>query len=539
MGEEVVGEGGGRLDDMLAVVQQEEHAAPGAVLGEPYEGVARALFGEGPQLLGACPAQHGVPGAERAQDGLGDGVRVVQGGQFRQPDAVGPGVGDGLRGLLRQPGLARAAGAEEGDEPGAGEVLAQGRDVAVPADEAGEPGAEVAGGGPGRLRGGGGLHGGGRLRGFGRGRFLVEEFAVQAAQFGPGVGAEAVGEYGADLLVRRQRLGRPSGVPQGPDAQGLERFVERVGGAERGQLPQGLVRPPEDAQRLQPGPAGAEPAGLQAGGGRGTVGQVVQRRPAPERQGRVEDGDGFDRVALLQGPAPLPRQPLEPVQVHGVRLGGQPVATLHRLDGTPPQRPPQPPDQCLERTGRVGGRVAVPHLAHQDPGRDGPPGVQGEDGEQGAQPRPAEGDGRTVVAECPGGAEDAVAHGPIVRDGRGHGVDRVELLPGSSSFPPCRRTCRRTYDGAAVSPRPTVPGVVPMTTAVTRGDRRISPVFLGIAAVTAVAGWAVWAGFAGATSFAVFLLSPGRGSSRSASTSTPTPVPPCTAGTSRWGRRAT
>ncbi|NEC23926.1 site-2 protease family protein [Streptomyces parvus] len=45
-----------------------------------------------------------------------------------------------------------------------------------------------------------------------------------------------------------------------------------------------------------------------------------------------------------------------------------------------------------------------------------------------------------------------------------------------------------------------------MTTAATRGDRRISPVFLGIAAVTAVAGWAVWTGFADATGFAVFLF---------------------------------
>ncbi|MEU6733251.1 site-2 protease family protein [Streptomyces physcomitrii] len=39
-----------------------------------------------------------------------------------------------------------------------------------------------------------------------------------------------------------------------------------------------------------------------------------------------------------------------------------------------------------------------------------------------------------------------------------------------------------------------------------RSDRRISPVFLGIVAVTAVAGWAVWAGFGGSTGFAVFLF---------------------------------
>ncbi len=68
-----------------------------------------------------------------------------------------------------------------------------------------------------------------------------------------------------------------------------------------------------------------------------------------------------------------------------------------------------------------------------------------------------------------------------------------------------------------------------MTTAATRGDRRISPVFLCIAAVTAVAGWAVWTGFADATGFAVFLFVTGPGSSRSVSTSTRTPAPRCTA----------
>lgn len=39
-----------------------------------------------------------------------------------------------------------------------------------------------------------------------------------------------------------------------------------------------------------------------------------------------------------------------------------------------------------------------------------------------------------------------------------------------------------------------------------RGDSRISPVFLGIAAVTAVAGWGVWTDFAEAPGLAVFLF---------------------------------
>ncbi|MFI5755510.1 site-2 protease family protein [Streptomyces sp. NPDC051569] len=46
-----------------------------------------------------------------------------------------------------------------------------------------------------------------------------------------------------------------------------------------------------------------------------------------------------------------------------------------------------------------------------------------------------------------------------------------------------------------------------MTTATTRpSERRISPVFVGILAVTAVSGWAVWADIAASPGFAVFLF---------------------------------
>ncbi|MFC9291786.1 site-2 protease family protein [Streptomyces sp. NPDC057052] len=46
-----------------------------------------------------------------------------------------------------------------------------------------------------------------------------------------------------------------------------------------------------------------------------------------------------------------------------------------------------------------------------------------------------------------------------------------------------------------------------MTTALSRhSDRRISPVFLGILAVTAVTGWATWTGFAEQPGVAVFLF---------------------------------
>ncbi|MFG3138219.1 site-2 protease family protein [Streptomyces sp. NPDC048211] len=45
-----------------------------------------------------------------------------------------------------------------------------------------------------------------------------------------------------------------------------------------------------------------------------------------------------------------------------------------------------------------------------------------------------------------------------------------------------------------------------MTTAPARSDRRISPVFLGIVAVMAVSGWAVWTDFAEQPGFATFLF---------------------------------
>lgn len=45
-----------------------------------------------------------------------------------------------------------------------------------------------------------------------------------------------------------------------------------------------------------------------------------------------------------------------------------------------------------------------------------------------------------------------------------------------------------------------------MTTAFQRSDRRISPVFLGIAAVTAVSGWAVWTDFASNPGIAAFVF---------------------------------
>jgi Zn-dependent protease len=45
-----------------------------------------------------------------------------------------------------------------------------------------------------------------------------------------------------------------------------------------------------------------------------------------------------------------------------------------------------------------------------------------------------------------------------------------------------------------------------MTTAATRRDQQVSPIFLGLVAIMGVSGWAVWTGFSSSTGFAVFLF---------------------------------
>lgn len=105
------------------------------------------------------------------------------------------------------------------------------------------------------------------------------------------------------------------------------------------------------------------------------------------------------------------------MQVDRVGSGGEPVAVLDGVDGVPAERPAQSAHERLDRARRVGGRLTVPDLVHEHRHRDLPAGAQGEDREQGTQPRPAEGDGRAVVAKYLGRTEDAVAHGAIVREG--------------------------------------------------------------------------------------------------------------------------
>lgn len=234
---------------------------------------------------------------------------------------------------------------------------------------------------------------------------------MQRAELRARVGAQPVGQQRAQRLVGGQGLGGAPRVAQGAQPQDVQGLVQGMEVAQGGELGQGLFGVPERQGRAEAGAAHVEAAGLPAGRLGGAVREVGQGRPVPQREGVVEDHGRLRRVAVGERPCALTREPLETVQVDVVRGRDEPVAPAHRVHRARAERPAQPPDQRLQRRGRVGGRVGVPHLVDQDGGGHGPARPQREHGQQGTQARPADRDGRAVGAECLGGSEDAVAHG--------------------------------------------------------------------------------------------------------------------------------
>ncbi|MFG3346071.1 hypothetical protein ACGF1Z_13525 [Streptomyces sp. NPDC048018] len=184
---------------MLTVVQHQQHPAPCAVLHEGGDGVAGARVGEGraaPEVRLARP--------EAGEDGGRDIGLGAHRGEFDEPGLQVP----ARSGLQREPGLAHAAGTDEGEEP-LGPQL--GRDVAqfrVPAQEGGERGRQRPADGSRLLAG--------------------QQLRVQGAEFATWFGAQAVREDAAHGLARVEALRRAPRGAQGTDPQRLQRLVQGV-----------------------------------------------------------------------------------------------------------------------------------------------------------------------------------------------------------------------------------------------------------------------------------------------------------------------
>ena len=186
---------------------------------------------------------------------------------------------------------------------------------------------------------------------------------MQGAQFRARVGAEAVGEAVSYVLVGRQRLRGAARVAQGAQPQGLERLVQGVAVAQRGQFGQRLLGPAEGEGGGEAGAPGVQAAGLPAGRLGAAVGEVGEGRAAPQREGVVEEGGGLGRVAVGQRPGALRREPLEAVQVDVVGRGAQPVAAARprRPRRAPSARRSRPTSACSAPAASAGG--SPPHTS--------------------------------------------------------------------------------------------------------------------------------------------------------------------------------
>jgi DNA-binding MarR family transcriptional regulator len=122
------------------------------------------------------------------------------------------------------------------------------------------------------------------------------------------------------------------------------------------------------------------------------VGDVGECRPAPQAEGLGERVRGPGGILGAQGPAP-DDEAVEPHEVDGVIVNGQPIAGRVRFDHEVGQRTAQPGDQRLQGVRRPGRPGVTPHAIDEPLGGDHAAGAEGEQDEQRAQAGSADLDG--------------------------------------------------------------------------------------------------------------------------------------------------
>ena len=217
-----------------------------------------------------------------------------------------------------------------------------------------------------------------------RGLVLTQHRQLEGAELGRRLDAQLLVERRAERAVRRQRVGLAAGAvqreheqPPGALAQRVRRDEPLELGHERAVLAAGQVGVDAVLQ-------GAEAQVLQARAltGRERLAELGERRPAPQRQGVVQ---APRRAQLVEAPE--------------VGRAVQDVARRAGLQRTGRQHLAQLRDGDVDHLHGRRRLVLAPQVLEQRVDRDGPPGLEREPGEQRALPRPAEADGRAVVAD--------------------------------------------------------------------------------------------------------------------------------------------
>ena len=175
-----------------------------------------------------------------------------------------------------------------------------------------------------------------RLRGGLRERgVLREDGALERPQALAWLDPQLLDEPGPGVLIRLKGVGLPVRAVEGEHQLGSQALAVRVLLDQALELTHQLRVAAERQLRLDQQLEARDPQVLEARDLRlreRLVGEVGQRRAAPQRERLLERRDGALRPLVRELPAGLAEQSLEPVGVHVVRLDAQLVAVPVRDD---------------------------------------------------------------------------------------------------------------------------------------------------------------------------------------------------------------
>ena len=207
-------------------------------------------------------------------------------------------------------------------------------------------------------------------------RSMPQDVVLQLGELRAGIEAELVREPVAELLEGGQRVRLAPGPVQAHHQQGPQPFPQRIDGNQPLQLRHQLVVSPERNVGFQPRFHRRDPQRIEAlrlVADQLDVGDVGQRRAAPQRQPLRQQLDGDRGPAVAHGGAPLSQQTLEAPGVEVLRRDHEPVPGFGRhqhprcgaarhtgFDGLA-----QLADVVLESAGGGGGRTLRPDRIHE------------------------------------------------------------------------------------------------------------------------------------------------------------------------------
>ena len=221
-----------------------------------------------------------------------------------------------------------------------------------------------------------------------------EDRLLEPLQLRPGLETESVDELAAGVGVHLERLRLATRPVQRGHQLGAESLAVRRGADQLPQLTDQLAVAGGGEVGVDASLEHLEPRLLQVRqrpGEEALAGQIGERLAAPELEGRPQDAGGLLAATLVEEPAALGAESLEPEQVELLRSDREHVsgpAGLEHLVGL--EQPPQPRDVLVNRARSIVRSVVAPEFLDQPVARDDGPRPEQQQREQAALLDPAE-----------------------------------------------------------------------------------------------------------------------------------------------------